>query len=118
MNVLKLKMEIAMEALCDAPRPELQLPSRVSGFRRVFCLVLCIHLWFFCIASCHHATHFKTQLIKLHGSLVHLNQGNSHGHSLYNIASQYWEAISNIHYKKKDTSVTFWAEQIFFLSYI
>ena len=40
---------------CDAPRPELQMPSRVSGFRCVFCLVHCIHHCIMCIASCHHA---------------------------------------------------------------
>ena len=37
---------------CNAPRPELQLPSRVSSFRRVFYLCL---PFYFCIASCHHA---------------------------------------------------------------
>ena len=63
---------------CDAPRPELQLPSRVSGFRHVICLVHRFHLCIMCIASCHHAIMsflFLTQLNKLHGSSVHLNRG-------------------------------------------
>ena len=68
------------------------MPSRVSGFRRVICLVHCIHLCIMCIASCHHAIMsliFATHINKPYGSLVHLNRGNSHGVSLYNISSQY-----------------------------
>ena len=51
---------------CDAPRPELRMPSSYSEFRRVFLLCL---LFYLCIASCHHAIYFfKTQLNKLHRS--------------------------------------------------
>ena len=65
---------------CNAPRPELQVPSMFSGFRRMICLVRCIHLCIMCIASCHHATRFKkNQSNKPYGSLIHLNRGNSHG---------------------------------------
>ena len=33
--------------VCNAPRPELQVPSMISRFRRVICLVRCI-------SSLHH----------------------------------------------------------------
>ena len=42
--------------------------------------------------SCHFF--FLTQLNKWHGSLIHLNRGNSHGDSLYNISSLYLESYS------------------------
>ena len=44
--------------------------------------------------SCHLI--FLTQLNKWHGSLIHLNRGNSHGDSLYNISSRWQGAILNI----------------------
>ena len=37
---------------CNAPRPTLQKTSSYSEFRRVFLFCL---LFYFCIASCHHA---------------------------------------------------------------
>ena len=47
------------------------------------------------MSSCH----FLTQLNKLHGSSVHLNRGNSHDDSLYNISSQYIRELYQIfHY--------------------
>ena len=70
-------------AFRDAPRPALQKPSMFSVVRHVICLACCIHHCIFCMASCHHAIFFlnltKTHLNKLHGFLIHLNQGNSHG---------------------------------------
>ena len=54
-------------APCDAPRPTLQKTSSYSEFRRVFLLCL---LFYFCIASCHHAIMsliFITLLNKLYG---------------------------------------------------
>ena len=42
-------------AACNAPRPELQMPSMVSEFHHVICLVHCFLLCIICIASCHHA---------------------------------------------------------------
>ena len=64
---------------CDAPRPELQMPSRVSGFRRVICLVHCIsslHHVHCIMSSCHYyCNHFKTLLNKSYGSSIHLNRG-------------------------------------------
>ena len=61
--------------------------------------VICLHVAscyvIMCIASCHHAIMsflFLTHLNKWHGSLIHLNRGNSHGDSLYNISSRYLES--------------------------
>ena len=56
---------------------------RLPYFRdhRVFLLVLAL-LFLHCImSSYHHVVNLciKTQLNKLHGSLIHLNRGNSHG---------------------------------------
>ena len=59
------------------------MPSMGSEFRRVSCLVRCIHLCIMCIASCHHAPLFKTHLNKRHESLIHLNRGSSHGEILF-----------------------------------
>ena len=59
------------------------MPSRVSGFRRVICLVHCIHHCIMCIASCIMSFLFLTQLNKWHGSLIHLNRGSSHGKILF-----------------------------------
>ena len=63
----------------------------------MICFVCCIHLCIMCIASCHHAIMsflFLTQLNKPYGSSIHLNRGNSHGDSLYNISSRYLESYS------------------------
>ena len=65
---------------------------------RVLPCVSFVPALYFCIASCHHASshkYFATQLNKWHGSLIHLNRGNSHGDSLYNISSRYLESYSN-----------------------
>ena len=76
---------------CNAPRPELQVSSMISGFRRVIHFGSLHHVY--CImSSCHKS--FASQLNKLHGSSIHLNRGNSHGDSLYNISSRYLESYS------------------------
>ena len=57
-------------------------------FRRR-CHVICLRVASYHVIMPSSHKSFATQLNKLHGSSVHLNRGNSHGDSLYNISSQY-----------------------------
>ena len=72
---------------CNAPRPELQLPSRVPRFLCVFYFYLLLLCLLCIMSSCHKS--FASHLNKWHGSLIHLNRGSSLGDSLYNISSRY-----------------------------
>ena len=49
---------------------------------------------------------FATQLNKLHGSSVHLNRGNSHGDSLYNIFSQYFRELYKLYSNNLESPIT------------
>ena len=62
------------------------MPSMFPSVVGWFVLVCCI------MSSCHKS--FASQLNKPYGSSIHLDRGNSHGDSLYNISSRYLESYS------------------------
>ena len=55
--------------------------------------VVCF-VWFIASCALHHVIYFLNSTKYWHGPLIHLNRGNSHGDSLYNISSRYLESYS------------------------